>query len=148
MTDTPHPPHAGDRLVASPVKGGAVTESRPRAGSGPAVPRPHRPARPGGKAVTPWRRVVTALAALVRLAARVAALSVLLYAIFTVLKANPANVWYQFVETLASSLSLGLANLFQFADPRWTTLVNYGLAALVWLIIGSAVAGLIRRTAD
>jgi hypothetical protein len=90
---------------------------------------------------------VASTAATVRLAAKVAALALVLYALFTVFRANPANVWYQFVESLASWLSLGLANLFQLADPRWTTLVNYGLAAIVWLIMGSAVAGLIRRAA-
>ncbi|WP_165977445.1 hypothetical protein, partial [Nonomuraea diastatica] len=110
-------------------------------------PRPHRPARPGGRIATPWRRAVSAAAYLVKVTSRVAALSVLLYAVFTVFKANPANIWYQFVESLASWLSLGLAGLFQLADPRWTALVNYGLAAIVWLIIGSALAGLIRRAA-
>ncbi|WP_188194338.1 hypothetical protein [Nonomuraea sp. SYSU D8015] len=130
MTDTPKPPQAGDRLVAS---------------SAPA--RPHRPARPGGPTVTTWHRIVSSAAYLVRLASKVAALSLILYAVFTVFRANPANVWYQFVESLAASLSLGLANLFQLADPRWTTLVNYGLAAIVWLIIGSALASLIRRAA-
>jgi hypothetical protein len=90
---------------------------------------------------------VSALAYLVKVASRTAALVVILYAVFTVFKANPANVWYQFVESLAGRLSLGLANLFQLADPRWTALVNYGLAAIVWLIIGSALAGLIRRAA-
>ncbi|WP_433435203.1 hypothetical protein [Nonomuraea sp. CA-141351] len=130
MTDTPKPPHTGDRLVASS-----------------APPRPHRPARPGGPAVTAWHRTVGALAYLVKVASRVAALVVVLYAVFTVFNANAANVWYRFVESLASSLSLGLANLFELADPRWTTLVNYGLAAVVWLIIGSALAGLIRRAA-
>ncbi|MEV0623624.1 hypothetical protein AB0I81_60625 [Nonomuraea sp. NPDC050404] len=130
MTDAHEPPQAGDRLVASS-----------------APPRPHRPARPGGPVVTTWQRVVGSLSYLVRLATRVAALALVLYAVFTALRANPANVWYQFVETLASWLSLGLANLFQFADPRLTALVNYGLAAVVWLIIGSAVASLIRRAA-
>ncbi|MEV6040032.1 hypothetical protein AB0L65_53615 [Nonomuraea sp. NPDC052116] len=130
MTNAPQPPHAGDRLVAS---------------SDP--PRPHRPARPGGPTVTVWSRTVSALAYLVKVASRMAALVVILYAVFTVFKANPANVWYQFVESLAAWLSLGLANLFQLADPRWTALVNYGLAAIVWLIIGSALAGLIRRAA-
>jgi hypothetical protein len=102
---------------------------------------------PGGRIATPWRRTVSAAAYLVKVATRMAALSVLLYAAFTVFKANPANIWYQFVESLASWLSLGLAGLFQLADPRWTALVNYGLAAIVWLIIGSALAGLIRRAA-
>ncbi|GAA3665393.1 hypothetical protein GCM10022224_032090 [Nonomuraea antimicrobica] len=130
MTDTPQPPQAGDRLVASS-----------------APPRPHRPARPGGPVVTPWRRLVGAVAYVVSLVSRVTALALLLYAAFTVFRANPANVWYQFAETLATWSSLGLANLFQLGDPRWTTLVNYGLAALVWLIAGSALAGLIRRAA-
>ncbi|SEH01707.1 hypothetical protein SAMN05444920_121155 [Nonomuraea solani] len=130
MTDTPQPPHAGDRLVASS-----------------APPRPHRPARPGGRVATPWQRVVGSLAYLVKLASRVAALIVVLYAVFTVFRANPFNVWYQFVESLAAPLSLGLANLFQLADPRWTALVNHGLAAVVWLIAGSALASLIRRAA-
>jgi hypothetical protein len=97
--------------------------------------------------VTTWHRIVSALAYAVKVASRVAALAVVLYALFSVFRANPANIWYQFVESLASWLSLGLANLFQLADPRWTTLVNYGLAAIVWLIAGSALAGLIRRAA-
>ncbi|MEV0384405.1 hypothetical protein [Nonomuraea sp. NPDC050643] len=130
MTDTPKPPHTGDRLVASS-----------------APPRPHRPARPGGRTVTLWQRIVGAVAYVVKVASRVAALIVVLYAAFSVFRANPANIWYQFVESLASWLSLGLPNLFQLADPRWTTLVNYGLAAVVWLIAGSALAGLIRRAA-
>ncbi|MFC4119172.1 hypothetical protein [Nonomuraea zeae] len=130
MAETPRPPQAGDRLVAPS-----------------AVPRPHRPARPGGAPVTAWHRIVSALAYAVKVASRVAALALVLYALFSVFRANPANIWYQFVESLASSLSLGLANLFQLADPRWTTLVNHGLAAIVWLIAGSALAGLIRRAA-
>jgi hypothetical protein len=131
VSETPKPPEAGDRLVAT---------------SSP--PRPHRPARPQRTAPAKvWRRSVGLVAYLVGLATKLAALILVLYVAFTVFRANPANVWYQFVESLATSLSLGLANLFQLADARWTTLVDYGLAALVWLIIGSAVAGLIRRAA-
>ncbi|WP_171075253.1 hypothetical protein, partial [Nonomuraea basaltis] len=110
-------------------------------------PVPHRDGRPARPPVTMWHRIVSGTAYLVKVATRVAALSLLLYALFTVFRANPANAWYQFVESLASWLSLDLANLFQLADPRWTTLVNHGLAAVVWLIIGSALASLIRRAA-
>ncbi|MEU4232142.1 hypothetical protein AB0F17_48285 [Nonomuraea sp. NPDC026600] len=143
MTEPPKPPEAGDRLVAA---------NRPRPLEQPVSltqPRPHRPALPRQVTgpVRVWRGVVVFLASAVRLASRLAALVLALYAVFTVFRANPANVWYQFVASLASSLSVGLANLFQLADIRWTTLVNYGLAALVWLIVGSVVAGLIRRAA-
>ncbi|MEU8325063.1 hypothetical protein AB0C33_42435 [Nonomuraea sp. NPDC048881] len=128
MSETPRTPGAEDRLVA-------------------AAPRPHRPARPRGTPVTARRRVVSLVAYAVRLASRLAALSLALHGVFTAFRANPANGWYQLVESLASGLSLGLADLFQLADPRWTTLVNDGLAALVWLVAGSALAGLVRRTA-
>lgn len=129
MSETPGPTEPGDRLVAS-------------------TPRPHRPARPVvTSAESAWRRVISAAVWAVRVATRLAALVLVLYAVFTVFRANPANIWYQFVESLASSLSLGLATLFQLADDRWEALVNYGLAAVVWLIVGSVVASLIRRAA-
>jgi hypothetical protein len=175
VTETPKPPEAGDRLVAASnrpapltppdesappqeltapadrIPGGssALESSRRTATVALHQTRPHRAALPRQVAgpVRVWRGVVSFLAYAVRLASRLAALILALYAVFTVFKANPANVWYQFVESLASSLSVGLANLFQLSDVRWTTLVNYGLAALVWLIVGSAVSGLIRRAA-
>lgn len=129
MSETPRPTEPGDRLVAS-------------------TPRQHRPARPAlSSPPSVWQRAVAIVAWAVKVASRVAALVLVLYAIFTVFKANPANIWYQFVESLASSLSLGLATLFQLADDRWEALVNYGLAAVVWLIVGSVVASLIRRAA-
>ncbi|MFI6325729.1 hypothetical protein ACIBG8_50010 [Nonomuraea sp. NPDC050556] len=90
-------------------------------------------------------RATTVLVWAVRVATRLAALVLVLYAVFTVFRANPANIWYQFVESLAGSLSLGLSTLFQLADDRWEALVNYGLAAVVWLIVGSVLANLIRR---
>lgn len=155
MTEPPKPPEAGDRLVAaasrpSPPEHPMLSPpEQPTRNVSLSQPRPHRPALPRQVTgpVRVWRGVVAFLAAAVRLASRLAALILVLYAIFTVFRANPANVWYQFVESLASPLSVGLANLFQLADVRWTTLVNYGLAALVWLIVGSVVAGLIRRAA-
>lgn len=121
MSQTPEP---GDKLVA----------------------RPHRPARRvETRAESALHRLTTVLVWTVRVATRLAALVLVLYAVFTVFRANPANIWYQFVESLAGSISLGLSTLFQLADDRWETLVNYGLAAVVWLIVGSVLANLIRR---
>ncbi|NRQ35123.1 hypothetical protein HII36_25335 [Nonomuraea sp. NN258] len=158
MSQTPEPPEAGDRLVASAPPGRPAETPSPATPApvppSPATPapvpppRPHRPARPARPAerqVSVRQRIVSALAYAVRLASRLAALVLVLHAVFAVFRANPANVWYQFVESLAARLSLGLSNLFQLADLRWTTLVNHALAAIVWLIIGSALASLIRR---
>ncbi|WP_157249120.1 hypothetical protein [Nonomuraea typhae] len=132
MSETPKPPEPGDKLVAAPLE----------------HTRPHRPARPSAsRPLGLWRRIVTFAVWVVKAATRLAALTVVLYAVFTVFRANPANTWYQLVESLATWLSLGLATLFQLADHRWETLVNYGLAAAVWLILGSVAASLVRRLA-
>ncbi|MFD9950305.1 hypothetical protein ACFWYW_18195 [Nonomuraea sp. NPDC059023] len=132
MSETPKPPEPGDKLVAAPLE----------------QTRPHRPARPSAaRKPGVWQRTVTFAVWAIKVASRLAALVAVLYAVFTVFRANPANTWYQLVESLASWLSLGLSNLFQMADARWETLVNYGLAAVVWLILGSVAAGLVRRLA-
>jgi hypothetical protein len=68
-----------------------------------------------------------------------------LHVAFQVFHANQGNGLVRFTGSLAGTLSLGLEDLFLLDDPRWETLVNYGLAALVWLIGGAIVAGLVRR---
>jgi len=111
-------------------------------------PRPHRPARPVQIQVrNAWQRLVTALAWSLDTACKLAALVVALHALFSVVPANPANALVQFVGSLATFLSLGLSNLFQLAEPRWDALANYGVAAVLWLLLGSLAARLIRRAA-
>ncbi|MFE3451156.1 hypothetical protein ACFXJ8_19765 [Nonomuraea sp. NPDC059194] len=108
--------------------------------------KPHRPARPATREpVSLWRRAADFAVWAVKVVSRVAALILVLAIAFRIFPANPANSLVQFVETFAISLSLGLDDLFRLADARWQVVVNYGLAALVWLIMGSAVASLIRR---
>jgi Na+-translocating ferredoxin:NAD+ oxidoreductase RnfE subunit len=41
--------------------------------------------------------------------------------------------------------SLGLTDLFALANPKATVAVNYGLAAVLWLVITGIVVGLVRR---
>ncbi|WP_327089085.1 hypothetical protein OIE66_00235 [Nonomuraea sp. NBC_01738] len=161
MTDNPEPAEQGDRLVAAPQPApqpAPPSAPAPTSDQRPLVPAPstsaevtqpvHRMARPSGpRRPTAWQRLVSFLAWVVRVVCRLAALVLVLYALFTAFEANPANPWYKAVQSLASWLSLGLSNLFQLADARWEALVNYGLAAMVWLIIGSVVASLIQRLA-
>jgi hypothetical protein len=85
------------------------------------------------------------LAGAVRLVTRLAALVLVMHVVFQVFHANRGNGLVRFTGTLADQLALGLRDLFLLTDPRWETLVNYGLAALVWLIGGAVVAGLVRR---
>ncbi|MFI6902690.1 hypothetical protein ACIBKY_15635 [Nonomuraea sp. NPDC050394] len=92
-----------------------------------------------------WRRVSALLIWAVKVAARLVAVVLLLHAAFSIFKANAANTWYQVVDSLAGTLSLGLTSLFDLADARWEALVNHGLAAAVWLVAGSVAGGLLRR---
>lgn len=108
--------------------------------------RPHRPARPTvRKSVSVGRRMADIAVWTVRVVSRTAALICVLAIVFAIFPANPANALVRFVESFATSLSLGLHDLFRLPDAHWQVLVNYGLAALVWLVIGSAAASLIRR---
>lgn len=60
-------------------------------------------------------------------------------------EANPANDITRFVAYWADRLLLGFQNLFTPADVRVLVLVNYGLAALFWLVVSSVLARLVRR---
>ncbi len=69
-----------------------------------------------------------------------------IHIVLTLLGANPANAFAAFFAAAANFLSLGLGNLFLFpGNPALQTAVNYGIAALVWLIITVVVTGIIRR---
>jgi hypothetical protein len=51
----------------------------------------------------------------------------------------------RFVAYWADRLQLGFRGLFNPADARARVAINYGLAALVWLVASSLVAGVLRR---
>jgi hypothetical protein len=62
-------------------------------------------------------------------------------------EANPANGVASFVQDFSSAVSLGFDDLFTPADAKSQVLLNYGLAAIVWLAFGAVVTTLIRRFA-
>jgi hypothetical protein len=69
-----------------------------------------------------------------------------IHIVLTLLGANPANAFAAFFATAAGFFSLGLGNLFLFPDnPALQTAVNYGIAAVIWLVITAIVTGIIRR---
>ena len=59
--------------------------------------------------------------------------------------ANQANQFATFVRNGANIFSLGLTDLFQPANPKVMVAVNYGIAAVIWMVITSFVTGLVRR---
>ena len=69
----------------------------------------------------------------------------LLHIVLTLLQANPANVVASLVRRLAETFDLGLSNLFLPGDPMLAVLLNYGAAALAWLLITAVVVRLASR---
>ncbi|MFM9441734.1 hypothetical protein [Streptomyces acidiscabies] len=77
--------------------------------------------------------------------ADVLALVLALWIALDLLDANRANNFVQFVHDAANWLAGWSRNLFTF-DDRWARVVaGYGLAAVVYLALGHAVANLGRR---
>lgn len=69
----------------------------------------------------------------------------LLHIVLTLLQANPANTVAALVRNLAATFDLGLSNLFLVSDPMLNVLLNYGAAALAWLLITAVVVRLATR---
>ncbi|MGB3440788.1 MAG: hypothetical protein WBA97_18730 [Actinophytocola sp.] len=55
--------------------------------------------------------------------------------------ANATNAFFRFIQSMAEPLALFFPGLFTFANKALETIVNYGLAAVFWLVL----AGLIAR---
>jgi hypothetical protein len=68
-----------------------------------------------------------------------------LHIALTFLQANPANTAAALIARLATTFDLGLSNLFLVADPMISVLLNYGAAALVWMLITVVVVRLVSR---
>jgi hypothetical protein len=91
------------------------------------------------------RRGLGLLASLVKLIAVVVFLLLVVYILFTVFGANPANPWTIFVTKWAQTLNLGLANLFVQGNPKIQVVINFGVPALIWLVVGLLISRLLRR---
>ncbi|THV30965.1 hypothetical protein E9998_05890 [Glycomyces paridis] len=73
------------------------------------------------------------------------ALVILLHLAFVLLEANPGNPLVDFIADLANWFSWLFRDMFTIDDPKARAVVNYGLAALVFLAVGGAIAGAGRR---
>jgi hypothetical protein len=96
---------------------------------------------------TTARRGADLLASLLRTVGLLIVAVLVVFIVLTLLDANFANSAAATVRDLADNLDLGLSNLFLPADPKIRVLLNYGVAAIIWYVITSAVVRLIRRIA-
>lgn len=91
--------------------------------------------------------VVGVLAGVVRWVGLVFALVLVIHVLLTVGHANPANGITRFFSATADPLALAFKSLFTPDNRELRVLVNYGLAALFWLIVSGVLSRLIRRLA-
>jgi hypothetical protein len=111
----------------------------------PTPPPSSSPPRARSRSTFNPRKALGWLASLVKLVCGLIALLLVVYIVFTVGKANPANPWAVFVSTWAQKFDLGLANLFEPSTPWLAVLINYGVPAIIWLVIGAVLGKVIRR---
>lgn len=88
-----------------------------------------------------------ALARLVRLAAWLVALVILVGIALVLLDANMGNAIVRDIHDAASFLVGPFKNVFSPKSHKADIAVNYGLAAVVYLLVGSLIAGMLVRMA-
>ncbi|MFD5829918.1 hypothetical protein [Lentzea sp. NPDC060358] len=69
----------------------------------------------------------------------------ILYILMVVLGANPANAFFGFIKSLADPLALFFPGLFQTGNMNLDVFLNYGLAAVFWLVVTGILARAVSR---
>jgi hypothetical protein len=91
------------------------------------------------------RRASGTAADLVRILAMIICVLLALHIAFVVFSANRDNSIVRTVNDWADWFAWRFRDMFVPKDERVGVLVNYGIAAVVYLIVGRVAAGLIRR---
>jgi len=90
-------------------------------------------------------RIFSLLATIVRVVCSVIAAVIVIYAVFVLFEANPRNGLVQFAADWRTTFGWFTEDLLTPSDPKIAEAVNAGLAALVWVVLGSLVSKLIVR---
>jgi hypothetical protein len=91
--------------------------------------------------------VVGVVASVVRWLGLAFALVLAVHVVLTMGNANPNNGITEFFSTAADWFVLAFRNLFMPDDQKLRVLVNYGLAAVFWMIVSAVLSRLVRRLA-
>src|ERR1700712_2907770 len=89
--------------------------------------------------------VAGVLATIVMVIAGIAAAILVLHIVFVMFKGNPSNNIVKHVTDYANNLAGPFKDLFSFKNDKTQVLVNFGIAALVWMAGGRLVASLLQR---
>ncbi|MEV5748062.1 hypothetical protein AB0L00_09610 [Actinoallomurus sp. NPDC052308] len=126
-------------------KSGNVAEDSGQDAAERTVPHSGRHRPDGERLRNGLGRATGVLATLVAVAATVIAVVLALHIAFVVFSANQANPIVRTVNDWSRGLAWEFRDLFTPKDRRVAVLVDYGIAAVVYLIAGRVGAGLIRR---
>ena len=94
-----------------------------------------------------WGRGIGLLASAVMLVAVILAVIFAVHILFAVFSANPDNSIVEFFNRWAARFAWRFTSLFTPHSQKVAALANYGVAAIVYLIVGRVVSGVIRRLA-
>jgi len=86
-----------------------------------------------------------ALARLVRTLAGIIALIIVVAIVLFLVGANPSNQIVSAIHDAGAWLAGPFKNLFSIHNPKLAMAVNWGLAALAYLIVGHIIASLLAR---
>ena len=85
------------------------------------------------------------VASVVRLVVGLVVTIFCLHILFVVLGANEGNSFVTLVYALAKTLVLGFGDVFTPHDALIGLVLNYGLAAVVYLVVGELIVKALRR---
>jgi hypothetical protein len=91
--------------------------------------------------------VMLAIARLIRLVAWGVALVIAAGIVLHLLSANPSNMIVRDIYDAGKFLVGPFKNVFSLSNPKANIAANWGLAAVVYLVVGSLIASLIARLA-
>ncbi len=86
-----------------------------------------------------------AVSTMARLACGSFALILVVYVLCAVGQANPSTWLVTLVANWSSGLDLGLTGLFRSENIDYQVIADYGIPALVWLLLGSFAGWALRR---
>ena len=109
--------------------------------------RPYRQRSAAAAGASAIGSLVLAIARIVRLIATIVALVIVAAIVLRLVGANPTNSIVHAIHSAASTLAGPFKNVFSIKNPKTSMAVNWGLAALVYFVVGHLIASLIARLA-
>jgi len=124
-----------------------TTARRPVADTEAAPARPARTRVAAARGAWAVGSLMIALARLVRVAVGIVVLLIVAAIVLKVAGANSGNAIVRDIHDVGRTLVGPFKNVFSIKNAKLSIAVNWGLAAAVWLLVGTFIARLIARAA-